>query len=168
MQHFHDLWNQQFIADRHIARHIIIMQCRDWISASINYIYIYIYILSAVRNATISSCGCNETWSHDTKTYTTFRHSACCFPAANRAWFWYLWLSYKVFCLSQVTVGVRGNVVLLGRPSNCKQEEGLVCVGRSACSMESPRKRRRLDRERRHIVWALGCFWVFSWREFWC
>ena len=43
---------------------------------------------------------------------------------------------------------------MLGRSSNCKRGEGLVSIGRSAmciynCSMESPRERRRLDRERR-------------------
>ena len=47
------------------------------------------------------------------------------------------------FCLIQVTIGVRGNVILLGIPSNCKQGEGLISKGRSAtciynCSMESP------------------------------
>ena len=79
------------------------------------------YILSAFKNAintTIIDCGCNETLSHNSKTYTTFRHLPCCFPAANGALFCYLWLSYKVFCLTQVTIGVRANVVLLGRPSN--------------------------------------------------
>ena len=105
----------------------IIVQCRGWIWASV-----YTYILSAFRNAintTIISCGRNETWSHDNK---TFRHSPCCFPAANDAWLCYLWLSYKVFCLSQVTTGVRGNVVLVGRSSNCKGGEGLVSIGGSA------------------------------------
>ena len=85
---------------------------------------IFIYIMSAFRNsihiALIISCGHNETWSHDNKTYTTFRYSPCCFPAANGAWFWYVWLSYEVFCLAQVIIGVRGNVILLSRPSNCK------------------------------------------------
>ena len=43
------------------------------------------YILSAFRNAintTIISCGCNKTWSHDSR---TFRHSSCWFPAAKGA-----------------------------------------------------------------------------------
>ena len=53
-----------------------------------------------------------------------------------------------------MTIGVRGNVVLLGRPSNCKRGEGLARVGGSptcmCSSMESPiERRRRLDRERR-------------------
>ena len=47
------------------------------------------------------------------------------------------------FCLIQLTIGVKGNVILLGRPSNCKQGEGLISICRSAtciynCSMESP------------------------------
>ena len=129
------------IADRLSTRHIIakclsechiIVQCEGWISASVN---IYIYILSVFRNAihtTIIIGGHNETLSHDSKTCTTFRHSPCCFPAHNGAWFWYLWLSYKFSCLMQVTIEVRGNVVLLARPSNnCKRGEGLVCIGGS-------------------------------------
>ena len=102
------------------------------VESELAYIYTCIYILSAFRNAintTIISCGHNETWSHDSK---TFRHSLCCFAAANGAWFWYFWLSYKVCCLTQVTIGVRGNVVLLvclGKPSNCKHGEGLVSRG---------------------------------------
>ena len=40
--------------------------------------------MNAIKT-TIIICGCNETWSHDSKTCTTFRHSSCCFPAANRA-----------------------------------------------------------------------------------
>ena len=48
----------------------------------------HIYIMSAFRNAintTIISCGRNETWSHNRKTYTTFTQSPCIFPAANGA-----------------------------------------------------------------------------------
>ena len=131
---------------------------------------IFIYIMSAFRNsiniALIISCGHNETWSHDNKTYTTFRYSPCCFPAANGAWFWYVWLSYEVFCLAQVITGVRGNVILLSRPSNCKWGEGQVSKGGSAtciysCSMKSPRERRRPDRESRrshHENVGLRCF----------
>ena len=106
----------------------------------------YIYMLSAFRNAistTIISCGRNETWSQDLLLQLN--------TAANGGWFWYLWLSYKLFCLTQVTIGVRGNVVLLGRPSNCKRWEGLASVGGSpACTCSSMESQiESLDRERR-------------------
>ena len=85
--------------------------------------------------------------------------------------------SYKLKCtfyyfsLTQVTIGVRRNVVLqvcLGRPFNCKRREGLVCIGGSATcmynvawnhlgSLNQHWERRRLDRESRHCVCV--CAW---------
>ena len=118
------------IAECLSARHIIV-QCGGWISARI-------YIFCLHLGMQLTSCGRNKTWSHDIK---SFRYSPCCFPAAKGAWFWYFWLSYKVFYLIQVTIRVKGNVVWAHVYITVAWKPGLL---------ESPReRRRRLDRERR-------------------
>ena len=69
----------------------------------------------------IISCGRNETWSHDsTRLLLVLDTCLAAFLQLTEHDFGICGLSYKVFCLTHVTVGVRGNVVLLSRPSNCK------------------------------------------------
>ena len=80
-------------------------------------------MLSAFRNAistAIISCGRNETRQLNTR--------LAAFLQQTEGDFGIYGFSYKLFCLTQVTIGVRGNVVLLGRRSNCKRGKGLASV----------------------------------------
>ena len=79
-------------------------------------------------------------------------------------------VAYKVLCLTQVTIGVRGNVVSLSKPFQLptRGESGLHRRTSHVynCSMESFGTSSWKCGFK--VLWAQGCYSESSWREFWC